>query len=206
MLDILKKEEAVGFAHVITGDESWFLYNYPFKTFWGKASDSAPKITHPDISSEKSMLVVFWGVATTPILTFLPRGLSVNAALFQELVVKPLSKINSSLPKGENLLIHWDNAPAHRATTTTSLIEKRKLTLIPQPPYSPDLAPSDFFLFGYIKGQLRGKGFKTLIDLEQEIKSIMERITPVTRIRVFQHWIWRLEAVIASEGEYYDAC
>jgi hypothetical protein len=59
MLEILKEEAKVGFAHVITGDESWFLYDYPFETFWGKASDSRQEIVKDDISSEKAMLVIF---------------------------------------------------------------------------------------------------------------------------------------------------
>jgi transposase len=128
----------------------------------------------------------------------------VNATLFQEVVIEPLTKVNSSLPEGQHLWIHWDNAPAHRASTTLDTVAKRKLLLIPQPPYSPDLAPSDFFLFGYLKSQLRGKKCKNIEELEGEIIRLMEKITPVTRVRVFEEWSWRLEAVVASEGKYYD--
>ena len=35
----------------------------------------------------------------------------------------------------------------------------------PHPPYSPDLAPSDFFLFGYVKEKLGGQSFKTREEL-----------------------------------------
>jgi hypothetical protein len=38
-------------------------------------------------------------------------------------------------------------------------IEELGFTLMPQPPYSPDLAPCDFFLFSYLKQHLEGKHF-----------------------------------------------
>jgi hypothetical protein len=47
-----------------------------------------------------------------------------------------------------------DDSPIHRSKAVMERIEVIPLELAPHPHYSPDLAPSDFFLFGYIKQKL----------------------------------------------------
>jgi hypothetical protein len=44
-----------------------------------------------------------------------------------------------------NRNLHRDNAPAYRAVTTNEFLAKHKFSSLPHPPYSPDLAPYDFF-------------------------------------------------------------
>jgi len=43
-------------------------------------------------------------------------------------------------------LLHHDNVPAHAALLTRRFLTDNNMTVMPHPPYSPDLAPSDFFL------------------------------------------------------------
>src|SRR5215469_6301242 len=47
----------------------------------------------------------------------------------------------------ETWLLHHDNAPSHTSVLTQQFLAKYKIAVIPHPPYSPDLAPCDFFLF-----------------------------------------------------------
>jgi transposase len=149
------------------------------------------------------MLVVFWGVKITPVLSFLPEGTSMNAETFKTMVATPVGKFADTLPKEEKLFIHWDNASSHTAKTVKVAVDKTRMKILPQPPYSPDLAPSDFFLFGYVKNQLKGKKSANTEELYENVKEIIEGITPDTRLRVMRDWIWRLESVISSFGEYY---
>ena len=58
----------------------------------------------------------------------------------------------------QNLIIHHDNAPAHMSFKVSQVLAKNNMTVIPHPPYSPNLAPCDFFLFPKLK--LRMKRFK----------------------------------------------
>jgi hypothetical protein len=44
-------------------------------------------------------------------------------------------------------LLHHDNAPSHTSVLTQQFLAKNKIPVIPHPPYSPDLAPCEFFLF-----------------------------------------------------------
>ena len=54
------------------------------------------------------------------------------------------------------LLLH-DNAPVHRANVAQAALREAGFEELPHPPYSPDLAPSDFYLFRYLKASLEGK-------------------------------------------------
>jgi hypothetical protein len=50
----------------------------------------------------------------------------------------------------------------------------------PHPPYSPDLAPCDFYLFGYIKGRLAGASFEEPHQLLQAIDATFQSIEKAT--------------------------
>jgi histone-lysine N-methyltransferase SETMAR len=67
------------------------------------------------------------------------------------------SKLTGLLPK--TLLLHHDNARPHAATATIETIQKLNFEFLPYTPYSPDLAPSDYHLFGSLKKALRGRRF-----------------------------------------------
>ena len=64
------------------------------------------------------------------------------------------------------LLLH-DNAPSHTSRIAKAAVAENKFQELNHPPYSPDLAPSDFFLFRNMKKPLRGRRFQT----DEEVKA-----------------------------------
>lgn len=66
----------------------------------------------------------------------------------------------------------------------------------PHPPYSPDIAPSDFFLFRYIKSKLNGQHFDSVKSLLEEVQEILSEISKDTLKKVFEDWERRLNEVI----------
>ena len=56
-----------------------------------------------------------------------------------------------------------DNAPAHKALATQKKLDYLRFQCIDHPPYSPDLAPSDYHLFSGLKEkkQLKGRHFSS---------------------------------------------
>jgi hypothetical protein len=46
--------------------------------------------------------------------------------------------------------------PAHMALSVTEFLASKQITVLENPPYSPDLAPNNFFLFPKIKEILKG--------------------------------------------------
>ena len=52
-------------------------------------------------------------------------------------------------------MLHLDNALAHRSSVVSDFLEKHGTVTVQQPPYSPDLAPGDYFLFPKLKMRLK---------------------------------------------------
>ena len=57
-------------------------------------------------------------------------------------------------------LLHHDNAPAHNALGIREFLAKNNIAILKQPPYSPDLAPCDLFLFPKLKEVIKGTRFQ----------------------------------------------
>jgi hypothetical protein len=72
------------------------------------------------------------------------------------------------------------------------------------PPYSPDLAPSDFYPFGYVKRCLTGLSFEDADHLFAAVESVVEGIEKVTLQTVFLKWMDRLRKCLITDGEYTE--
>jgi hypothetical protein len=76
------------------------------------------------------------------------------------------------------------------------------MRLATHPPYSPDLTPSDFFLFEHVKNCLQGITFHSHDELLAGIVVGLRWIAIETMERVFEHWMERLEWVSQDNGDY----
>jgi hypothetical protein len=74
----------------------------------------------------------------------------------------------------------------------------------PHPPYSLDLAPSDFYLFGYVKRCLAGLSFEDADQRLAAVQGIRESIEKVTLPAVFLDWMDRLKKCVATNGKYTE--
>jgi len=81
---------------------------------------------------------------------------------------------------------------------------KHETTVVPQPPYSPDLAPAEFFLFPQLKSSLKGRRFQTIEEIEENWTWDL-RAMPQNKFQdALQNWIKRWERCIKSGGEYFE--
>jgi transposase len=78
---------------------------------------------------------------------------------------------------------HDDNAPCHTAVSINKFLAQKNIPLVPQPPYSPDLSPCDFFLFPRLKNRLRVRHFGTMDNIEKSVTDELKGI----RAEAFQH-------------------
>ena len=72
----------------------------------------------------------------------------------------------------ENIIYHYDNAPAHSASQTNLELSLLGFHRLLHSPYSPDLAPLDFAYFPTLKSNLRGTRFTGLDDIRSEVTSL----------------------------------
>ena len=74
----------------------------------------------------------------------------------------------------------------------------------PQPPYSPDMAPSDFFLFPKIKGTLNGRRFTAMDDIKSASLKEVKAIPKIEFEKCFEDWKKRWPKCIISNGDDFD--
>jgi histone-lysine N-methyltransferase SETMAR len=67
---------------------------------------------------------------------------------------------------GDWFLLH-DNTPSHNVTVVKQFLSQRKVTVLDHPPYSPDLAPANYFLFPKVKSHLKGRLFDSISDIQK---------------------------------------
>jgi transposase len=81
-------------------------------------------------------------------------------------------------------------------------MDRNPMAIAARPPYSPDLAPSYFYLFGHVKGLLRGESFETGEQLLYADDGNLRYLEKSNLSRVLLEWMTRLERCIETNGDY----
>ena len=76
----------------------------------------------------------------------------------------------------EWFLLH-DNAPSHSAAIVKKFLANRKVAVLHRPPYSPDLAPADYFLFPKLKFSLKGRHFQTVEEIQCAVTRELNKVS-----------------------------
>ena len=111
-------------------------------------------------SEKQSMLICFFDQKGIVHKEFVPPGQTVNAEFYVEVLKRLRENVRRKRPdqwRNNAWLLHHDNAPAHAALLTERFLTDNNMTVVPHPPYLPDLAPSDFFLFPKLEMKLQGR-------------------------------------------------
>jgi len=74
-------------------------------------------------------------------------------------------------------MLHHDNALAHMSLLICSYLAKHHTSVVPHTPYSPDLAPADYFLFPKLKTTLKGRCFQTIEEIQENAIRELRAIT-----------------------------
>ena len=78
------------------------------------------------------------------------------------------------------------------------------MTMIPHPPYSPDLAPCHFFLFPKLKLWMKGQRFDTIEEIQEELQWVLDTIPKRDFQGCFQAWQTRWDRCILAKREYFE--
>ena len=95
-------------------------------------------------------------------------------------------------------------APANSSFLICNFLTKHEMMLVPQPPYSPDLAPVDFFLFNKLKSVLEGWQFESVQVINENLLAELSSIPQDTFQECFQNGKKGWERFIQSGGEYFE--
>ena len=118
------------------------------------------------------MATVFWDAQGIFRLDFLPKRSIITGVYYanlpDQLRTAIREKRQGKLSKG--VLLQQDNARVHTCKVVMDAVERNGYELIPHPAYSPDLAPSNFFLFPNLKKDIPGCPFRS----DEEVVTTVE--------------------------------
>ena len=162
---------------IVTGDESWFHFYEPeskFQSSKWKRKDKVPPIKAKSVpSAGKRMVTIFWDYEGILQIEWLPEKTTINSDYYIT-ILRNLRKRIKKERRGKlasGILLQHDNATPHTSERTKAIISELGFELVPHPPYSPDLAPSDYWLFGEMKRPLRGKRFSNFDELQTAVNT-----------------------------------
>ncbi|XP_063362897.1 histone-lysine N-methyltransferase SETMAR-like [Cydia amplana] len=175
-LDKYQTDPETFLRRFVTMDESW-IHHFDPETkqqsmTWKRASFPTPKKFKVASSAGKVMASVFWDAEGVIMIEYLEKGTTITGSYYAD-QIRRLREAIKEKRRGKlraGILFHQDNAPPHKAGVAMAAIRDSGFELLEHPPYSPDLAPSDFYLFPRLKEDLRGNKFLN----DGEVKAAVE--------------------------------
>ena len=174
ILEHLKTEPNL-LKRVVVDDESWIFQYDPLIKWQSLERKSAlspsPKKAWVLKSKTKVMLIAFFHVYGIVLAEFLPQGQTINQHVYKNIlrrVMFSVRKKRRELWETKPWLLHHDNASAHNALGIWEFSVKNNIAVLEQPPYSPDLAPCDFFFFPNSRKSSKELVFKIQKPLKQQ--------------------------------------
>ena len=182
--------------NIVSGDETW-VYQFDPETkaqssVWLLPGDTPPLKFKRSRSTSKQMVASY--IAKTGHITTIPleERHTVTADWYvHQCLPLVLHAVRTRRPKS-GITLHHDNAPAHTAAATREFLASEGVQLMSHPPYSPDLAPCDFFLFPHVKKQLRGTRYDSPKDAIRAFTRAIDSIDKVSWPEVWKSWFQRM--------------
>jgi histone-lysine N-methyltransferase SETMAR len=197
-------------ARLVTGDETW-VHHYQPETKrasmqWKHLDSPTPTKFRVLPSAGKVMATVFWDMKGVLLIEFQERGRSVTAASYCSLLERLKTAIRNKR-KGlltQGVILLHDNARPHTAHLTVEAIDNLGLEVLPHPPYSPDLAPSDYHLFGPMKKMLGGRRFTSDIEVQIAVRTWLAKQPASFFADGIQKLVSRWDKCLNVRGRYVE--
>lgn len=197
-------------SRIVTGDETWIHHWDPDtkqeSMQWKHANSPPPRKFHTQPSAGKVMATIFWDCKGVLLVDYLPHKTTMTGSYYGELLrnlrqaVK--EKRRGMLTRGP-LLLH-DNAPAHMSRVAQAVVKDIGFEQLSHPPYSPDLAPSDFYLFRHLKKHLRGTRFGDDDELKQATESYLDSMPQEFYLTGIRELFDRCRKCVDVTGDYIE--
>ena len=205
------------YRNFITTDESWFYLDGTSgkrKVCYIKKSDPDydRMLLQQDSSRPKGFMV--WGGISAKgktTLRFVEPGAKINSDYYVNKILKPfLSRdIPRLYPKRAKIrpVLHQDSAPSHVSKKTIDFLEKCEIKYVkPEEwmPKSPDVAPMDYAIWGYLKQRLNKIKIETLDELKKKLLNEWKKMEQNYIDKVLAKWPKRVFLVYKARGFHIE--
>ena len=164
----------------MSSNESW-IYCYDPETkrqssLWKHTGSPRPKEARQNKYTHKLLMIHFFDSTSMIYMRWVPTGQTVNKEYYDEVLRKFSQRFHQKRPalfKSAQWYFHQNNAPVYNSILVTDYLSKMGINTVPQPPYSRDLAPCDFWLFP----KLRGCHYKTIEGMKEAVMKVIDTLT-----------------------------
>ena len=143
---------------------------------WKHAGSPRPKKARHRKSTHKHLIIPFFDSTGMIYMHWVPTGQTVNKEYYVQVLREFRKRFlwkRPALLKSAQWHFHQDNAPVHNSILVTDYLTKMGIKTLPRPPYSPDLAPCDFWLFP----KLRGCRYETTEEMKVAVTKVIDMLT-----------------------------
>lgn len=194
--------------NIVTGDESWVHHYDPEEkrqsAEYRHPSSPQAKKFKTQASAKKILLTVFWDAHRVYVTDFLERGATVNSSQYIQTLKhlrRRVCRVRGSL---EPIILQHDNARPHTSRATAEALRNLKFEPIPHPPYSPDLAPCDFYFFPLLKRDLKGNHYTSDDEVKAAVKSWIREKSEEFFSDGMKKLVTRWEKCVSLNGDYVE--
>ena len=210
MVELMNSDSAVLDA-LLTCDESWFYCYDPETTRqrsqWKHAGSLRPKKARQRKSTHKLLVILFFDSTGMFCMHWVPIGQTVNKEYYVEVLREFRKRFRRKRPalfKSGQWHFQQDNATVHNSILLTDYLTKMGIKTVVHSPYSPYLAPCDFFLFPKLEEKLRGSRYETTEEMKEAVTMVIDTLTQEDFHGASQKLLERYNKYIATGGDYFE--
>jgi transposase len=151
----------------------------------------------------KVLLTVFFNYCGIVHHSYAPEGQTIDKEYYLEVIRHLCDAVRRKRPDlwaSRNWQLHHDNAPAHSSHLIQSFLAEHGIPVVRQVPYSPDMAPCDFWLFPKLKRPLKGSRFDSREDIMRNATKELRSLPEEAFRKFFQQWKERWAKVSSRKG------
>ena len=145
------------------------LYPRPMKSKnrrWIKKKCQRKRILRPGFGIPEALFTIFYTALGPVLVDMMPRRQNMNGRTYgRKILPRVFTGLQNQKPGRpvSRWHLHHDNASPHKTALVKKVLEGARIHILEHAPYSPNLAPCDFFLFPKLKSRLAGRNFKTRV-------------------------------------------
>ncbi|XKL62193.1 hypothetical protein PGB90_002026 [Kerria lacca] len=180
-MSILLRYQAQGWdflARTVAGHVTWIAYHAPElkqQSFQWKHTQflSVKKFKRDIFVKKKNMATVFWDHAGVILIDFLSRGTIINSECYMHSLTNLRTALKNKIPGKltKGVIFQHVNARPHVCQVTNKLLTSFRWEVM-----EPDLAPSDFKVFGKLKEKLAGMHFSSDAELSAAVTKCLQNL------------------------------
>ncbi|KFM62375.1 Histone-lysine N-methyltransferase SETMAR, partial [Stegodyphus mimosarum] len=195
---------------IVTGDETWIHHFSPetkrSSLEWKHCSSPTRKKCRTVPSAGKVMMTLFFDREGVVHTEFMPKGATINASSYCETLKRLRKSLKNRRPGklSKGIVLLHDNARPHAAKQTCELLKTFRWEVWNHSPYSPDLSPPDFHVFGPLKQELSKRRYHSDAEVKATAQQWLSDVGRDFFAEGIEKLVPRLDKCLNNGGNYVE--